>query len=64
MNVVIGICLYSVEESPSYRNRALVSGLGIVSLSFPLLVLPYSQSILFSPVRFNRGNLSRLLSQA
>jgi len=62
--MVIGTCLDSVEESPLYINRALVSGLGILSVFFPHLVLPYSHSILFSPVDFNRGNLSRLLSQA
>jgi hypothetical protein len=35
--MVIGICLDSVEESPFYRNRAMVLGLGIVSLFFPFL---------------------------
>jgi hypothetical protein len=62
--MVIGICLDSVQESPLFMNRALISGLGIVSLLSPRLVLPYSHSILFSPVGFDRGNLSRLLSRA
>jgi hypothetical protein len=64
MNKVIGICLDSVQESPLFINRALVLGLGILSVFFPCLVLPYSQSILFSPVVFNRGSLSRLRLQA
>jgi len=35
--MVIGICLDSVEESPLFIDRALVLGLGIVSLFFPFL---------------------------
>ena len=70
MFLVIGIYLESVQESPLLMNRALFLGLGILSfLSSPSLMapfsfFPYNYSILFSPVGFDRGNLSRLLMQA